>query len=93
MQQQDIYVTVIGLHLEKKVKLETELALQKVYKYYLIRADNFWAGLLTDLVTEQTKMRSLKCLGGLTRGLGMGKNKKSVGYDFAELCWSWREDA
>ena len=67
-----------SLYLEKKVELETELALERVYKYYLNRADKFWAGLWTHLVTEQTKMRPLKSLEGLTRGRGVGKNKRNL---------------
>ncbi len=35
------------------------------------RSDKFWSGLSSDLVIEQTLMRSLKSTGGLTRGSGM----------------------
>ncbi|GFO27370.1 hypothetical protein PoB_005387500 [Plakobranchus ocellatus] len=40
--------------------------------HVLRRSDRFWAGLSTDLVIEQTLMRSMKSVGGLTRGRGMG---------------------
>ena len=40
--------------------------------YYTIRkSDRFWAGLWTDLVIEQSLMRTAKSRGGLTRGRGM----------------------
>ena len=40
--------------------------------YHVVRrSDAFWAGLPTDLVIEQELMRSVKSVGGLTRGRGM----------------------
>ena len=40
--------------------------------YYTIRrSERFWAGLWTDLVIEQSLMRTAKSRGGLTRGRGM----------------------
>ena len=33
------------------------------------RSDCFWAGLSSDLVTEQVLIRSVKTTGGLTRGM------------------------
>ena len=38
------------------------------------RSDRFWAGLSTDLVIEQTMMKSIKGRSGLTRGRGMEEN-------------------
>ena len=38
------------------------------------RTDRLWAGLWTDLVIEQTLMRSLKTRGGLTYGSGMAES-------------------
>ena len=35
------------------------------------RSDRFWGGLSSDLVIEQVLMRSVKSVGGLTRGRGM----------------------
>ena len=44
--------------------------------YHVIRRSNqFWAGLSSDLVIEQTLMRSLKTCGGLTRGSGMSEEQ------------------
>lgn len=40
--------------------------------------DKFWTGLWTDLIIEQTMMRSLKSLGGLTRGQGIGENTRNL---------------
>jgi hypothetical protein len=43
-----------------------------VHGYHVVRrSDRQWAGLWTDLVIEQTMMRSLKTRGGLTHGSGM----------------------
>ena len=42
------------------------------------RSDRFWAGLSTDLVIEQSFMRSLKSVGGLTRGRGLTEIQRSI---------------
>ncbi|KAI3379074.1 hypothetical protein SNEBB_002215 [Seison nebaliae] len=42
------------------------------------RSNQYWAGLGTDLVIEQTLMRSLKSQGGLTRGSGMSEHQRAV---------------
>ena len=42
------------------------------------RTDKFWAGLWTDLVIEQTLMRSIKIIGGLTRGRGMDEPVRNL---------------
>ena len=45
---------------------------------HVIRHTNqYWAGLGSDLVIEQTPMRSLKSTGGLTRG-GMTEHQRAV---------------
>ena len=41
------------------------------------RSDRYWAGLGSDLVIEQTLMRSLKSTVGLTRGGGMWSLKST----------------
>ena len=47
--------------------------------YYTVRrTDRYWAGLSTDLVIEQTLMRSLKSHGGLTHGSGMTENVRTT---------------
>ena len=47
--------------------------------YHVIRRSNqFWAGLSSDLVIEQSLMRSLKTSGGLTRGTGMTEEQRSL---------------
>ena len=44
--------------------------------FHVIRRSNhFWAGLSSDLVIEQTLMRSLKSTGGLTYGSGMNEDQ------------------
>jgi len=42
------------------------------------RSDRYWGGLSTDLVIEQTLMRSLKSRGGLTRGRGVEESVRTV---------------
>ena len=55
-----------------------------VYKKFLNgrhvvrRSNKFWAGLSSDLVIEQTLMRSLKTSGGLTHGSGMNEEQRSL---------------
>jgi len=47
--------------------------------FHVIRRSNqLWAGLSSDLVIEQTLMRSLKSTGGLTRGSGMNEEQRSL---------------
>ena len=42
------------------------------------RSDRYWAGLSTDLLIEQTMMRSLKSQGGITRGSGFEESVRVV---------------
>ena len=42
------------------------------------RSQRYWAGLWSDLVIEQTLMRSIKSQGGLTRGKGMKANVRHL---------------
>ena len=42
------------------------------------RSNQFWAGLSSDLVIEQTLMRLLKSTGGLTHGSGMNEEQRSL---------------
>ena len=44
----------------------------------VLRTDPFWAGLWSDLVTEQFMMRSIKNRGGLTQGRGMAESKRDL---------------
>ena len=49
-----------------------------MHGYHVLRqSDRYWAGLSTDLVTEQVLMRSVKSAGGLTRGRGMGDSQRT----------------
>ncbi|WAR15718.1 hypothetical protein MAR_005823 [Mya arenaria] len=41
------------------------------------RSDRYWAGLSTDLIIEQMLMRSVKTVGGLTRGSGMDEAQRA----------------
>ena len=47
-------------------------------KHSIRRSDRLWAGLSSDLVIEQTLMKSVKSRGGLTRGRGMHKTVRHV---------------
>lgn len=47
--------------------------------YHVIRrSDRYWAGLSTDLVIEQTLMKSMKSTGGLTHGRGVNEEQRAV---------------
>ena len=48
-------------------------------RYHTIRrSDRLWAGLSPELVIEQVLMRSIKTVGGLTRGRGMNDLQRSI---------------
>ena len=49
-----------------RLYLQKMLALENVIR----RSNQYWTGLGSDLVIEQTRMRSLKSQGGLTHGSG-----------------------
>ena len=48
--------------------------------------DKFRAGLWTDLVIEQTMMRSIKSLGGLTRGREMDESRWKIWISTLHSC-------
>ncbi len=50
------------------------------------RSDRFWAGLSSDLVIEQTLMRTMKTTGGLTRGRGMAGAQRAQWLLSMPLC-------
>jgi hypothetical protein len=50
------------------------------------RSDKFWAGLGSDLVIEQTLMKSLKSTGGLTRGSGMSDEQRALWVLSSPVC-------
>ena len=47
-------------------------------EHAVMRSNHSWAGLWSDLVIEQTLMRSVKSKGGLTRGRGMNESVRHV---------------
>ena len=55
----------------------------EVYQHFTMgnhvvrRTEKFWAGLSTDLVIEQVLMRSIKSVGGMTRGRGMSESQRA----------------
>ena len=57
-------------------------------KHAIRRSNRFWAGLSTDLVIEQTMMRSVKGRGGLTRGRGMHETVRSIWVNTLSVCAS-----
>ncbi|KAG1681449.1 hypothetical protein GQR58_011839 [Nymphon striatum] len=76
------YLKSPRLYLEKMLALEDdnpEVHQKFQSGYHVIRrSDQYWAGLSSDLVIEQTLMRSLKSQGGLTRGSGMSEHQRAV---------------
>lgn len=71
------YLKSAHLYLQNMQNLETkDPAVFRKFQdgfHVIRRSDKFWAGLGSDLVIEQTLMRSLKSTGGLTRGSGMSE--------------------
>jgi hypothetical protein len=48
-----------------------------VGNHVIRRSDRYWAGLSTDLIIEQVLMRSVKSVGGMTRGRGMSESQRA----------------
>ena len=76
------YLKSAYLYLQKMLTLESDnpAVFQKsVNGYHVIRrSDQYWAGIGSDLVIEQTLMRSLKSTWGLTRGSGMTEHQRAA---------------
>ena len=76
------YLKSAYLYIQEMCELETRHP--DVYDtfsrgFHVIRRSNhFWAGLSSDLVIEQTLMRSLKSSGGLTHGSGMTEEMRAL---------------
>jgi len=75
------YTKSIHIYLQHMQKLEEHHP--DVFKLFmdghhvLRRTDRYWAGLSPDLVIEQVLMKSVKSVGGLTRGRGMGESQRT----------------
>ena len=84
------YTKSIYLYLQKLSKLSDEHPeIQQHFEsglHVVRRSDRFWAGLSTDLVIEQSLMRSLKTTGGLTRGRGMGEVQRLIWLLSSPIC-------
>ncbi len=52
------------------------LAFFKSGYHVALSSDRYWAGLSSDLVIEQTRRRTIKTAGGLTRGRGIGESQR-----------------
>ena len=69
------YLKFAFYYVQEMCQLETrhpDVCVKFSRGFHVIRRSNdFWAGLSSDLVIEQTLMRSLKSSGGLTHGIGM----------------------
>ena len=78
------YLKSSYLHLQKMKYLKKQNP--KVFHEFMNgfhvigRTNQYWAGLGSDLVIEQTLMRSLKSTGGLTHGSGMTERQRA--------CWT-----
>ena len=71
------------LYLQKISELESikhaEVYQKFINSFHVVRRSNhYWAGLGSDLVVEQTLMRSLKSTGGLTRESGMTEHQRAL---------------
>ena len=71
----NLYVKSAHVYLQDMLELEqTHPNLDAAFKsglHVVRRSDRFWCGLSTDLVIEQALVRSIKSIGGLTRGRGL----------------------
>ena len=84
------YLKSAHLYLQNMQILETkDPAVFRKFQdgFHVIRcSDKFWAGLGSDLVIEQTLMRSLKSTGGLTRGSGMSEEQRALWVLSSPVC-------
>lgn len=77
----NLYVKSAHIYLQYMQGLkDTHPGLDEKFKsgfHVIRRSDRYWAGLSTDLVIEQSLMRSLKTTGGLTRGRGLTETQRA----------------
>ena len=61
-------------------------------RHVVRRSNTFWAGLSSDLVIEQTLMRSFKTSGGLTNGSGINEERAPSGQCpcLLQQCTTWQ---
>ena len=78
----NLYAKAAYIYLQKMQQLQKshpDIHANFLRGYHVIRRSNrYWAELSTDLVIEQVLMRSIKTLGGLTRGRGMTEIQRLV---------------
>ena len=78
----DNYLKSAYFYVQEMFQLETrhhDVYVKFSRGFHVIRRSNqFWAGLSSDLVIEQTLMRSLKNSGGLTHGSGMTEEMRAL---------------
>ena len=73
-----------GVHLYPQSMQHLQETNSNVYEKFLAgyhvvqRTDRHWAGLSTDLVIEQSLMRSIKSEGALTRGRGISESQRAL---------------
>ena len=77
------YAKSVRLYLQMMINLKHDYpwlhAQSTEHGYHSVRqTSKYWASLWTDLVTEQTMMRSVKSIGGLTRGHGMIQSVRDI---------------
>lgn len=77
----NLYLKSAMLYLQQMTDLEREhqeMYMKFMEGYHVVRrSDRYWAGLSTDLIIEQTLMRSVKTSGGMTRGKGMSELQRA----------------
>ena len=77
-----LYTKSAYMYLQSMYKLETTNP--NVYRKFLDgfhvihQSDRLWSGLSSDLIIEQVLIRSLKTIGGMTRGRGMTELQRAV---------------
>ena len=89
------YLKSAHLYLQNMQNLETkDPAVFRKFQdgfHVIRRSDKFWAGLGSDLVIEQTLMRSLKSTGCLTRGSGMSEEQRALWVLSSPVCSEYND--
>ena len=95
----NLYVATGHISYAKSVRLYLQMMINLKHDYRWLhaqfmehgyhsvwRTSKLWAGLWTDLVIEQTMMRSVKSIGGLTRGRGMIQSVRDLWVSTLHSC-------
>ena len=84
------YARSARMYIQQMLELETKYPYLfekfSAGNHAIRRSNRYWAGLWSDLIIEQTLMRSVKSRGGLTRGRGMEENVRELWISSMSYC-------